>query len=67
VDDKEPIRPTITPSNRSRRYNVTILEINTPSCTQPPSLVVLEQHVDTELNLKSKRRKFNMDFRVGRG
>ena len=32
-----------------------------------PPLVVSEQPVDTELNLRSKRRKSNMAFRVGRG
>lgn len=35
--------------------------------TRPPSLVVSEQPVDIELNLRSKRRKFSMAFRVGRG
>lgn len=32
-----------------------------------PPLVVSEQPVDTEFNLRSRRRKVNMDFRVGRG
>ena len=34
---------------------------------KPPSLVVLEQPVDTELNLRSNRRKSNMAFRARRG
>ena len=37
------------------------------SPTPRPPLVVSEKLVDTKLNLRSRRRKVNMAFRVGRG